>query len=470
MKRSSLFMLFFAAVLACAPVSAQDLSELPGMAPEREKAADTEAAEISAPPAGEPVPKADKSGASRQSPVIPVNDTSGGTQDAEWAFLKTAAASEDKDVWELVLPQLGDWLVRNPEHLSAPDAQVLKAELQEKLREYEFSLISLLKHINLYPDSASSEEAKKRFADLLGSKGDKDTRPALMKLSAAPETSSDDYNLSALLRELSAQAGHGYYEPLLAEYRYFFNRFPAYPGNDELRLALADLHTAEKKELAGRLEYEKITRMHPSTPLMARVKLSLARTLDENLREEMKAIAVYKDVAASFPGTDQAWAAYQRLPVLAEEEKEYKLAVEMYEKIIELYPEREEAYDAYREEARVLRDKLDDYPEAIAVFNRIADNYNGEKSVEALMDAVEVCHKKLKDQDCEVRNYDRLVADNPQAPEAAEALYEAGDIFYKEKNADKAREYFEKVLELYPDSSYYKKAQKRTEAIVSGKI
>lgn len=482
MKKFGILIVAAAAAAAfCSPLAAQDeIDPLEETVAAVEKEAAAEIAVEDLKPAekealkkaeSRPAAKAEARPAPKPAPVIPVWDSRTGAPEAEWEFLRTFAAGDDKSVLQELLPQLGDWLARNPQHTAAPDAQLLKAGLQEKLGNYDFALLSLLKHLSLYPGSSSFEEAKKSFSALLERKGDKKTRPALEKLAAAPETASADFNLSALLRELSAQAGGEYYGALLDEYRYFFNRFPLYPGNDELRLALADLHAAEKKYLAASLCYEKIVKMHPSTPLLARVKLSLARTLDDNMREYDRAIAVYKDIAAGFPGTDQAWAAYMRLPELAEKQKQYKLAVETYEKVIELYPsEKEEVYSAYREEARVLRDRLDSYHEAVAVFNRIADVYPGERSVTALTDAAEVCRKKLKDSACEVKSYERLAKDNPQSKEAPEALYEAGEIFFKDKNVDRARDYYQKILELYPASSVSKKAEKRVAAIISGKF
>ncbi len=64
--------------------------------------------------------------------------------DSQWEFLKTAGQDKEKDVLELVLPQLEDWLARNPEDHNSAEAQLLKADLHYKLGDYKFALVDLL--------------------------------------------------------------------------------------------------------------------------------------------------------------------------------------------------------------------------------------------------------------------------------------------------------------------------------------
>lgn len=387
--------------------------------------------------------------------------------ETEWNFLKAAGQGREKDVLELALPQLEDWLVRNPENYNSAEAQLLKANLHMKLGDHKFALIDLLKHFQAYPQAASSEEARKLFADIREKKADKKTKPALEEASQAPEKPGADLNIASILEKLSAQAGEAYYEPLTAEFRAFFNRFQTYAGNDGLRLALGDLHQKKGEYLAARLGYEKMIQMHPFSPLLPRAKRSLGGVLADNLKQYDKAIEVYQDVAASFPGNDEAWTAYTRLPALAERQKKYDLAVEIYEKIIELYPDRGEAYNSYKAEARVLREDLKKFPEAVAVLNRLADKYKGEnaKAIEALLLAAEIYRKDIKDAEGEVKMYDRIVAEYETDPQAPKALYASGEVYEKAKDTEKAKEYYLKIGGKYPDNPLAKKAENRLTAI-----
>ncbi|MDP2865042.1 MAG: tetratricopeptide repeat protein [Elusimicrobiota bacterium] len=390
---------------------------------------------------------------------------------AEWDFLKAAGQDKDKDVLELALPQLEDWQARNPENPNAGEAQFLKAVLHYKLGDYKFALTDLLRYFQVYPQDASLEDAKKLFTEIVVTKADKKLRPALEEAAALPEARDAAVNVSSMLEKFSAQAGEAYYEPLTAEFRAFFNRYPDFSKSDSLRLALADLHQKKGKYLAARLDCEKTIQLYPSSALLARAKISLAGLLADNLKDYDKAIEAYRDIAASFPGADEAWSAYSRLPALAERQKKYELAVEIHEKIIELYPDKTEALNSYKAGARVLREDLKKFPEAVAVLNRLADKYKGEsvKCVDALLLAAEIYRKDLKDAEGEVKMYDRIAAEYEADPQAPKALYAAGDVYGKAKDGEKAREYYQKILEKYPDNPLSKKAEGRVAAIISGK-
>lgn len=389
--------------------------------------------------------------------------------DSEWEFLKTAAQDKEEDVLEMALAHLSDWLVLHPAHPSAHEAQLLKADLNYRLGENKHAMVDLLKYFQLYPGAPSAEAARKLY-DSVSKKADKKLKPALDLLATEPSAPAADLNLSSLLESLSLKAGEEYYEPLTAEYRYFFNRFPEYPRNDMVRLALAALHRQNGKYLASRVAYEKMIRLHPASPLLAGAKLSLAGVLADNLKEYDRAIEVFQDIAASFPGTDEAWNSYNRLPVLAEKQKRYELAVETDEKIIALYPDSPEAYNAYVGEARLLREKLKKYAEAIAVLNRLADKYKDARAVEALLLASDIYRKDLKDAAGEVKMYDRIAEEFPKNEQAPKALYAAGEIYFKAKDMDNARKYFDRVMLNYPDDAISKKAVSRVSDIVAGKI
>lgn len=403
-------------------------------------------------------------------PVIPVWGGQPGVPGAEWSFLQEAGSSKDEDTLKLVLPKLDDWLDHNPSYPAAPDAQLLKTRIHEELGCHRFALVDLLKYFQLYPGANGVAEARKLFEEILARKGDKKTRTALEEASSAPATAAPDYNLAGLLKKLSERAGKPYYKPLLREYRYFFDRFPDYPGNDVLHMSLAALDELNGKFLAASLVYMEMTKLYPSSPLLASAKLALADVLSYKLDKYDRAIEVYEDITVSFPGTGEAWAAYLRLPALAEKRKKYDLAVRTYEKIIALYPRKPEAYKAYVSEARVLRDNLNRYREAADVLNRLADQYKDARGLKALELAAKIYRKDLKDTGGEVKMYDRIASDYSASPEAPKALYEAGELFYRQKNAEKANEYFHKIMDLYPGSGEFKKAAGSVARIAAGKF
>lgn len=457
---AALLALSWTAALGSAPLAAQQYID-----PEEE------VAELQLPDAEPPAAKPVARPAAAPAVIQPTLSPAETLKKSEWEFIRAGAAAEDEDALKLLLPHLEDWLAANPEHSAAAEAQLLKAGLQYKLGDHKYALLSLLKHLQAYPEAECSERAGRLFAEITAKKAPKKLRPVLAEAAEQPEVVSPELNVSLLLEKLATEAGEEYYEPLAAEFRSFFARFPGYARNDAVRLSLADLHRLNGEYSAARLAYGKAIALHPGSPLLVRAKLSLADLLADNLKEYDAAIAAYRDIAASFPGTDEAWAAYGRLPALAERRKNYALAVEVNEKVIELYPDRPEAYLAYRAAARVLREDMKKPREAIAVLARLADKYKNTAVIdEALLPAAEIYRKDLKDSAGEVGVYERIAAEYQKAPQAPKALYAAGEIFFKAKDGDRARVYYQKVMELYPEDPMSKKAETRLGAIIAGKI
>jgi len=387
--------------------------------------------------------------------------------DAEWNFLKTRAASTDEDILAPVLQQLEDWVAVNPAAANSAEAQLLKASLRVKLGDQKAALTDLFRYFYEYPGAPSADEAKKLFAAAVEKKADKKLKPVLQELAVTSEAGDTSARLASMLEKVSSRAGEFLYKPLLGEYRAFFLRFPGYAGGDILRLALADLHQVNREYLQARLAYEAAIEMYPASPLIAGAKASLAANLADNLKDYDGAIAVYQDIAASFPGTDEAWTAYSRLPALTERQDKFALAVEIYEKIITLYPDREEAYGAFKSEARVLREELKNPSGAMQVLSRLADKYKGPRAIEALFLSAEIARKDLKDTAAEVQVYDRIVAEYPADAQAPRALFAAGEAYEKAKDYEKAREYYSSVSGKYSEDPLAKKAQKRIDGLLA---
>ena len=411
-------------------------------------------------PAPAPKAKAPAAPAAVSKPSVPA-----GPVLAEWEFLRVKGEDADEDVREHMLPQLTDWLARNPENENAAEALLLKARLHLKLDDYRYALIDLLRFQREYPQAASAAEADKLFAETLEKKADKRSRGQLAEIAKIQEPGDKADKLAYLLEMTAERVGAAFYEPLISEFREFFNRFPLYGKSDELRLTLADLHFKREEYLHAKLAYEKMIRMSPASKLLARAKNSLGQVLSDHLKDYDAAITVYRDIAETYPGTGEAWTAYGRLPKLAEKQKQFQLAVDTYEKIIALFPDKPESYGAFQAEARVLREELARPAEAAAVLNRLADKYTGERAIEALFLAAEIARKDMKNPVLEVKTYARIAAEYPAGLQAPRALFAAAEVYENEKNLDKTREYYAKVIEKYADNPLAKKAQKRLDAL-----
>ncbi|MCM2268071.1 MAG: tetratricopeptide repeat protein [Elusimicrobiales bacterium] len=403
-------------------------------------------------------------------PVSPVAKAQGAAKSiagSDWDFLLSASADTDEDVLEMLLEGLEDWVAGNPQEEGAASVQFLKARLRSRLDDHKTALTDLLRLFYEYPGSADEAAAQKLFRETVEKEADKKLKPALLALAVPAAPGNTAARLASMLERASAEAGEFLYAPLLKEYRDFFRRFPDHAGGDVLRMALADLHLKNKEYLAARVAYDRLIAVYPGSAVQPRAKLSLAGVLADNLKEYDRAIAVYLDIVDSYPGISEAWSAYLRLPQLAEKRDKFQLAVETYERIILLYPEKPEAFTSYQAAARVLREDLKKPADAIAALGRLADKYKDARGVDALLLAAEIYRKDLKDPAGEVKTYDRLAAEHPADPQAPRALLTAGEVWEKAKDYDKARVYYETVKEKYPEDMHAKKAQKRLDGLLA---
>jgi TolA-binding protein len=391
-----------------------------------------------------------------------------GLMEAEWKFLKAGGENKNEEVVAAVLPEIEGWLKLYPDSEYASEAQFLKARIHLRLGDYKSAIVDLLKHLQEYPDAASGASARKLFTETAVKKLNDKNAKVLIEIGKVSEASTDKAaRLADTFGKLAARDGEEFYEPLVSEFSSFFSRFLSYSGRDVLQLELGDLHAKKGNYLAAKLAYEKVINIYPDSRFLVKAKKALGDVLANNLKEYDAAIVVYQDVAAAYPGTDEAWAAYVQLAKLSERQEKYELAVEIHEKIIALYPGKDAAYDSYNAEARILREELSKFPEAVAVLGRLADAYKGEKAVEALYLAAKIAKKDMKDLAAEVKIYDRIAGEYQQGSQAPKALFAAAEAYENAKDFDNAKKYYEKVSDQYPQDSLSAKAQKRMNAIIS---
>ncbi|HAH31145.1 MAG TPA: hypothetical protein DCL44_02405 [Elusimicrobia bacterium] len=382
-----------------------------------------------------------------------------GIMEVEWKFLKTHGEDKDENVASAVLAQLTDWLKLYSDSEYADEAQLLKARLHLRLGDYKSAIVDLFKHTREYPDSKSSLDARKILNETIEKKMDKKMKAVLGAISRTPETADKAQRLALFLEELSDKAGEALYEPSVEEFREFFSRFPLYSGRDGLQLVLGNLHSKKEEYLPARLAYERLISVYPDSRFLLRTKKLLGDVLANNIKDYNAAIKVYQNITSDFPGTGEAWAAYMQLAKLSERQSQYALAVEVYEKIIALYPEEKaEVYNAFVSEARILREEIKQPKEAVEVLNKLADKFKNGKAIDALYLAAEIARKDMKDLDAEVKMYDRIASDYPS--QAPKVFLAAGEAYEKNKNFDKAKEYYTKITEKYPEDPLAKKAQK----------
>ena len=384
----------------------------------------------------------------------------------EWKFFKAQDDNQNQDLAGVLLSEADNWLARNPSAQSADEVLFFKAEQQLKLKNYEAAVTTLLRHVFEYPDSSLDFKVKSTLNSTLDRRIERKLRQPLLDLlrgvdSSAPKQS----RMADFLTKTSAVAGEQFYDALMAEYADFSLRNPAYEKADALLLSKAAMNTAKGNYLGAILEYERVLAVYPLSDLRALAKRMAGDVYAANMKDNNKAIESYQYVVDHFADSPEAGTAYVQMAKLAEVEKQYDLAVDVYEKIAKLYDGKEAAYAALTSEARILHEKLNRHQDAINVLMRAADKFKedktvsdpakkDDKAVSALKQAASISRKELRDFEQEIKIYTRIVAEHPDSVDAPAMQFEIGKVYEKDiLDADKAIAAYQQVIDRYPGNS-----------------
>ena len=455
-----------AALLVPLPSSAQGVAPstaavqaLPGFAP-----ASVSTAPAAEAPAAPPAPSPSTAAAVAPSPS-PSQAREASAAD-QLLFLKAEADRAGEDALPALIGDVETFISRRRGAEEGPDAQLLKAQLHERLKDWAAAEVDLLKLIAEHPQSRLALPAQEK-ALALADKRFSRSKAVLADL-AKPSDASDRGERVAAFLEKAAGLPEAFYEPLLAEVQEFARLYPDNARQDRVACALAVMHEKKGNWRAAASTDRRVLAQFPASACRVRAQSSLADIYARDLRDYPKAVEAYQAVADGFPGTPEAQTAYVQIArLLDEEEKHYSLAIEVDEKIVKLYPGTDTALKALQQEARLYRDRLSQPKDAIAALKRIAGKGYPEKAgVEALRKASDIAGSDLKDEAQQAELLKLVAATYPKSPDAAEALYDAGYIYEKDlKDNAQAAAAYKKASTDYPDSRYGKKAASHLAAL-----
>lgn len=384
----------------------------------------------------------------------------------EYWFIKDAVVNvkDDYDA-KALLEKVDNWLNVYHQTEYADDILLVKADLHQRLGDNKRALITLLKHTQSYPNSLLKLVVKDKLTNLINKKFRriKDSLFALANADGEGRVS----RLARLFSGMAEQYGNEFYEPLTEEFKALIARNPIYAYRDRLIFSLAQLYCLEGHYNEAVLNYAEIIRVYPNSSITPLVHLATADIYSKQFRNYNMALAMYKQIVEKYPDSEESRSAYKELPRLLERNKKYEDAVAVYEKIIELYPDAPQARDAYRAEAAVLRYELLRYKDALNLILRMADKYKDARTVNDLYTAADIAKWNLKNLDEEIKIYDRIVSDYPNEKQAPPALLAAAQAYEKAGKTEKASEYYNKIVEKYPNTAPGKKAKKYLESAAS---
>ncbi len=198
-----------------------------------------------------------------------------------------------------------------------------------------------------------------------------------------------------------------------------------------------------------------------------------AEKMEGEILKSATTIAQYRSncekILLEAPESDLAPLACYKLAKLNEVFGHYEAAVEFYQKLLVQYPEHQICAEGLLNMAQIYQLHLNKNDDAITAYIQLAHFYPDEKvSSQGLMQLGQLLSEKEKWEDA-VYYFQTIVEKYPDQPICADLCFRMGDILeHKIKNATRAIEMYQAVVEKHPNSSWVKFAQQRLEALQQG--
>ena len=394
----------------------------------------------------------------------------------ELAFYKQQAIKADegllknterKQLFSVLEWDLNSWLERNYALPSAPEAMILKAQIEYQANNYTAAYLTLLKYAYEFPSRQTDKDLAAKIINEFPNKQQEVLKKSLVTKSLPPLA---EDRLSLFLAQANKLNLKNSQEYLLREYSLFFNRFPAYENNDKVELLLGDLYRNNGNYSAALGKYNKVLEIYPSTKYKAASVRMMGDIYASELKNYNLAKEHYERVLAEFPNSVEIPTVYKHLAFLEAENKNYAAAVENAQKAYDEYlkdTQKAEAYDALIFKAEVEEKNLKNYNSAVKTLRTAAEimplqeqYFVGAKQKEANIQA-----KKLKDNYAERDVLEEIAVRFPNTEDGVQALYRAAELTEKFGDTEKAKGKYHQVILNRPQSKTAVKAQKRITSI-----
>lgn len=356
---------------------------------------------------------------------------------------------------------LQTWLAQNEKNTAAPEVLLWQIRLFSQARNSGQALVTLFKLRYLFPQTDRTQLTAIWGENIQAVDYDlQDTATQLFAQGPSEKATSAEQKEAEMLYALSKLSGEDFYPAAAQAFENFFVRHPFYAGNNEAELWYGDLHRANKNYLAAIAQYKKADALYPNSPYKAASLRLIGDIYADNLKNTAAATEAYTTVLRLYPNSSETGIVYKHMAILDENNKQYDSALINYDKAIELLGDSAAVYEAYLGKADVYR-KTNQYENAYNVLHRAADlsNISKEQAADALAQAAQIAHKKLKDENRYVQSLEKAVLLSPADPKTAERMYDIGSSYVKQGKLANAQEMYKKLILQFPTSKYASSAQ-----------
>ena len=166
----------------------------------------------------------------------------------------------------------------------------------------------------------------------------------------------------------------------------------------------------QEKDYRGALEvYQTVVDSKPETPESRQAQLAIAKLYIEKMNQPQQGVQIYQDLIAAAPNSEEAVEAHWRLGLYAFKSKDYQLAQQSFDTIINKFPILELSHKVQLMLAKSYED-AEDYEKAIEVYDNVANRYPEDKrAAQALVNKARIQGERLRDQNAAMQTYQSIV-------------------------------------------------------------
>jgi TolA-binding protein len=152
-----------------------------------------------------------------------------------------------------------------------------------------------------------------------------------------------------------------------------------HPDSEEARQAyemLANMYDEDMSEYTNAIKtYDAIVARYKDSPVVLRGLQAQARIYQDKTNQPIQAIASYRKLADTFKGKEGLEALLMAEKLARFTVRDWKLSIEINERIIAANPDNDEAVKALYANAEIYEEKLEDRDQAIKLYKQLIDRY-----------------------------------------------------------------------------------------------
>jgi len=383
-------------------------------------------------------------------------------------YLQDAYSKRNSDVMDYLISECNLYLLTFWDSPNADEVQFILGNIYEDEKLYPEAFLSYLKIKFVHPNSDRRNDSVSNLNQIVHNKADgifSDKRKDIDELVSQTLSFTDRnvayYDFIKFVFELNIEELN---EILLKDIETYVIIYANSIKNiDQLYFWVGSLYKKSSDWYQSILAYNKIKYIAPESLLIPQALFQIALLQYQETGQNNEAKDTFVSLISAHPELSVAGDAQFYLAELYENELENSdEAVANYRVLVETYPTNRFAVESLKRVAEIMEDK-ENYVEAIAAYYQIFELYpKNNYTPEALLQIESLYRRSLENYDKAIEIL-KLYADQfSQREDAAEKLFDAGDIYNDDLNNKQAAiDTYNEVINKFPTSEYSEKAKDR---------